>query len=110
MDLDALDLAAYRLVVAVPLDLGPVAVSDFAAAAMKEPTIRELRETDIRCREIGCGAGPGESCNPGPCPGGVRLASNGLLMHKVRVDEHDDLVADGWQWQEVDPRDAGARG
>jgi hypothetical protein len=63
---------------------------------MSEPKIRDLRVTDIRCR---CGAGPGQSCiRPSPLP------------HRHRVREHAELVAAGWKWQEVDPRDAGARG
>jgi hypothetical protein len=58
--------------------------------------IRELRVTDIRCR---CGAGPGQPC--------IRSSP---LPHRRRVREHAELIAEGWQWQEVDPRDAGARG
>lgn len=60
--------------------------------------IRPLQPTDLRCHEEGCGAGPGEPC------AGFRL-----LSHRSRVDECAELGAEGWEWQEVDPRDPGAK-
>jgi hypothetical protein len=72
---------------------------------MSEPKIRELRVTDIRCS---CGAGPGELCLTRITHDGKPAAIHGGF-HWQRTDEHEQLVAEGWQWQEVDPRDAGAR-
>lgn len=60
--------------------------------------VRELRVTDIRCRADGCGAGPGEPCRKDAQP------------HLTREGEHAALVAQGWEWQEVDPTDLGVRG
>lgn len=60
---------------------------------MSAPNVRELRVTDIRCDL--CNAAPGERC-PRNHP------------HLAREQEHADLVASGWEWQEVDPRDDGA--
>lgn len=69
--------------------------------------VRKLLVTDIRCHAEGCGAGPGESCNTGDL---AVVAHRRMLTHTSRVDEHAELAAAGWQWQEVDPRDVGARG
>jgi hypothetical protein len=63
--------------------------------------VRELRVTDIRCTS--CNAGPGELCR-------FVSSTNPLaLAHDSRAHEHAKLVAEGWQWQEVDPRDVGAK-
>lgn len=65
--------------------------------------VRELRVTDIRCRV--CDAPPGEDCVT------VKHRGEGVsvLNHSERVDEHLTLVDAGWEWQEVDPTDRGAR-
>jgi hypothetical protein len=61
--------------------------------------IRDLQPTDIRC-EL-CDAAPGEPCrNVGP---------DTSRVHAVRVFDQIDLASQGWQWQEVDQRDEGAR-
>lgn len=67
------------------------------------PKVRDLRVTDIRCRV--CSAPPGEDCVT------VKHRGDGstVLNHSERVDEHLELAAAGWEWQEVDPTDAGAR-
>ncbi len=52
--------------------------------------------TDIRCRAPGCGAGPGYYCTD---PGG------NFDICQSRRDEHAELVAAGWKWQEVDSCD-----
>lgn len=71
--------------------------------------IRELRVTDIRCRAEGCGAGPGEGCQE--TSPRCLIVEGGLqkLVHPLRVNEWSELNEAGWEWQEVDPRDAGAR-
>lgn len=61
----------------------------------REPKIRDLRVTDLRCLAEGCGAGPGERCKEN----GAEYSS--ILFHPERVKEHTELVAAGWQWQEV---------
>jgi hypothetical protein len=58
--------------------------------------IRELRVTDIGCSK--CGAHSGEECR----------VSVGHNICFVRIVEHQNLVADGWKWQNVDPADVGA--
>lgn len=65
-------------------------------------TVRELRVTDIRCRE--CDAGPGDICDRWTA---VVLQDRGV--HLSRMHEFSKLAAEGWQWQEVDPTDIGAR-
>lgn len=62
--------------------------------------VRELRVTDIRCTHKGCGAGPGERCE---------TLDRRLHTHTERLDEFYALKDAGWQWQEVDPTDEGAR-
>lgn len=59
------------------------------------PKMRELRVTDIGCSK--CHAYSGE-----PCRG-----LTGHNIHMVRIVEHQNLVADGWKWQDVDPTDKG---
>ena len=61
--------------------------------------VRELLVTDVRCHE--CFAGPGERCY---------RPKDFVGPHQSRIDEHAELVAAGWEWQEVDPRDKGAKG
>ena len=63
------------------------------------PKIRDLRVTDIRCTR--CGAGPGQRCK------GWDFDS-AAGAHPQRLQELAELVEDGWQWQEVNPRDEGA--
>jgi hypothetical protein len=77
----------------------------------REPKIRELRVTDIRCTAERCGAGPGELCmyRFGK-PGRLVFAQELGWTHQSRIDEHTELIAAGWKWQEVDPRDPGERG
>jgi hypothetical protein len=58
--------------------------------------VRELRVTDIGCSS--CGAHSGEPC-----------IATGHNIHMVRIVEHQNLVADGWKWQLVDPTDMGAK-
>ena len=62
------------------------------------PVVRELRVTDIRCGFEPCGAAPGEPCR-----------TYGAMSHLIRIEEAEALIAAGWQWQEVDPRDVGAK-
>lgn len=74
--------------------------------------VRELRVTDIRCA---CGAGPGDACEFVLVAGKARrFVKNGELglanVHPARSEEFEALRLAGWLWQEVDPRDNGARG
>jgi hypothetical protein len=64
--------------------------------------IRELRVTDISCAS--CNAEPGKSC----FERGDRFGVTGELVHFIRGVEFKTLVEQGWQWQEVNPRDDGA--
>lgn len=65
---------------------------------MNRVAVRELRVTDIRCGF--CGAAPGVPC---------RRKVAGTGPHAARDEELAELVEAGWQWQEVDPHDAGKR-
>ncbi len=65
----------------------------------QSPGARALCVTDIRCHAEGCTAGPGERCITGDPP---------VYLHASRIREMDELVAAGWEWQEVDPTDRGA--
>ena len=71
-----------------------------------QPKIRELRVTDIRCQT--CGAASGEGCNFWSHRTLISFTAGEMLSHVARRREHAELVAEGWQWQEVDPRDLGA--
>ena len=70
---------------------------------MTEPVVRELRVTDISC--VSCGALPAEECRFS------RLEKLGLppVAHGARIREFEQLVDEGWQWQEVDSTDIGAK-
>lgn len=72
-------------------------------------TIRALRVTDIRCSAPRCGAGPGENCRGPSILFMVEVEPERVKAHSSRIIEHRTLVRAGWQWQEVDPTDDGAR-
>lgn len=61
--------------------------------------VRDLLPVDLRC-EL-CDAAPGEPCR--------NVGSDATRVHAVRVFDQIDLSEQGWKWQEVDPRDEGAR-
>jgi hypothetical protein len=72
------------------------------------PVVRELRVTDIRCHAEGCGAGPGQRCRfesrpnlevADEQPSKLRI----VAAHTSRYVEYRELVAAGWEWQEVQP-------
>jgi hypothetical protein len=68
--------------------------------------VRELRVTDICCP---CGAGSGERCKEVLVEGQAQrwqpTVDGAGMFHAARFNEFKKLVAEGWQWQEVNPRD-----
>jgi len=65
--------------------------------------VRELQALDLRCKS--CDAAPGEGCIDRMIGGATFVA---FEPHLSRRHEAAGLASEGWQWQEVDPRDDGA--